>query len=137
MEMTINQFLANPMAVEDYTWRFFDWFCTDRGLKNRMMKLKGKVAFLVKSGLIDGDTHYVIFKNNCPCDGDLYDDLRVVSIDTDEIVCGLAPSVGYSNKKGHCEFWTFDEDGCAVEQNFSNYKSFKEAVKSGQVTLAQ
>lgn len=135
MEITINEFLANPIAVEDDAWGFFDWFCTDRGLKGRMMKLKPKLAFLVKSGLIDGDTHYVIFKNNCPFSGDLYDDLRVINIETDEMVCGLAPWVGHDSKRGYCDWWTINEDGRAVEKEFRNYKSFKEAVKAGQVTL--
>ena len=59
MEISINEFLADPLATEDNCFNF-DWFCRDEALKNRMLSLKGKV-FPVKSGLID-DTHYVEFK---------------------------------------------------------------------------
>ena len=62
MEISINEFLADPLATEDNCFNFFDWFCRDEALKNRMLSLKGKVSFLVKSGLIDGDTHYVSLK---------------------------------------------------------------------------
>lgn len=137
MNMSINEFLANPMATENDCFGFFDWFCRDKSLKRKMLALKGKVAFLVKSGLIDGDKNYVIFKNNCPGYGELYDDLRVIDIETDEMVCGLAPKLGYDEPKykGKCEFWTFDDEGKLVEKYFDNYKTFKAAVKSGKVTL--
>ena len=137
MNMTINEFLANPMASEDDCFGFFDWFCRDKSLKNKMLALKGKVAFLVKSGLIDGDKHYVIFKNNCPGYGELYDDLRVMDNETDDMVCGLAPKLGYEmpSQKGKCEFWKFDKDGELIEMLFDNYKAFKAAVKKGEVVL--
>jgi hypothetical protein len=137
MNMTINEFLANPMATEDDCFGFFDWFCRNKSLKNKMLALKGKVAFLVKSGVIDGDKNYVIFKNNCPGWGELYDDFRVIDIETDEMVCGLAPKLGYDNpaKKGKCEFWTFDKDRNLVEKLFDNYKAFKAAVKNGEVVV--
>lgn len=135
--MTINEFLANPMATENDCFGFFDWFCRDKSLKNKMLALKGKVAFLVKSGLIDGDKNYVIFKNNCPGMGDLYDDLRVIDIETDEMICGLAPKLGYDNPetRGKCEFWTIDEDGRLYEFLYNNYKEFKTAVKNGEVEV--
>jgi hypothetical protein len=136
MEMTINEFLKNPMSTENDCFGFFDWFCRDKSLKNKMLALKGKVAFLVKSGVINGDENYVIFKNNCPMEGELYDDLRVIDIETDEMVCGLAPKLGYNNRemKGKCEFWTFDDEGSVVETLYDNYKEFKAAVKNGEVT---
>jgi hypothetical protein len=135
MDMTINEFLANPMATENDCFGFFDWFCRDGSLKNKMLGLKGKVAFLVKSGVIDGDKNRVIFKNNCPGMGDLYDDFRVIDIETDEMICGLAPSMGHDHIKGKCEFWKFDENGKVMEFMFENYKTFKNAVKNGEITV--
>jgi len=135
MDMTINEFLANPLATENDCFGFFDWFCRDKGLKSRMLKMKGKIAFLVKSGVIDGDKNRVILKNNCPYDGDLYDDFRVIDIETDEMICGLAPSLGYTHMKGKCEFWKFDKDGELMEFMFENYKTFKNAVKNGEITV--
>jgi hypothetical protein len=135
MDMTINEFLANPLATENDCFGFFDWFCRDKGLKSRMLKIKGKISFLVKSGVIDGDKNRVILKNNCPYDGDLYDDFRVIDIETDEMICGLAPSLGYTHMKGKCEFWKFDKDGELMEFMFENYKTFKNAVKNGEITV--
>ena len=135
MNMTINEFLANPMATENDCYGFFDWFCRDKSLKNKMLALKGKVAFLVKSGVIDGDKNYVIFKNNCPFDGELYDDFRVIDIETDEMICGVAPNVGHKSMKGKCEFWTFDDEGTPVETLYNSYKEFKTAVKNGEVKV--
>lgn len=138
MNMTINEFLANPLATENDCFGFFDWFCRDNGLKSRMLKLKGRVAYLVKMGVIDGDKNYVIFKNNCPGVGSLYDDFRVIDIETDEMICGVAPSLGYDHLKGKCEFWKFEEkDGKRelVEFMFKDYKTFKNAVKNGEITV--
>ena len=133
--MTINEFLADPVGTtEDDYFGFFDWFCTERGLKSRMLKLKGRIAYLVKMGVIDGDKNYVILKNNCPLDGELYDDFRVIDIETDEMICGLTPSSGFNSRKGKCEFWTFDDEGELVETLYDNYKEFKGAVKNGEVT---
>ena len=135
MDMTINEFLANPLATENDCFGFFDWFCRDNGLKSRMLKMKGKIAFLVKSGVIDGDKNRVILKNNCPYDGELYDDFRVIDIETDEMICGLAPSLGYNHMKGKCEFWKFDAEGKLMEFMFEDYKTFKNAVKNGEITV--
>lgn len=135
MNITINEFLADPVGTtKDEYFGFFDWFCRERGLMSRMLKLKGRIAYLVKMGVIDGDKNYVILKNNCPLDGELYDDFRVIDIETDEMVCGLAPSLGYNSRKGVCEFWTFDDEGELVETFYDNYKEFKAAVKNGEVT---
>ena len=47
MEISINEFLADPLATEDNCFNFFDWFCRDEALKNRMLSLKGKVSSLL------------------------------------------------------------------------------------------
>tara|TARA_B100000424_G_scaffold134724_1_gene102259 strand:- start:180 stop:647 length:468 start_codon:yes stop_codon:yes gene_type:complete len=138
MNITINEFLADPVGTtENDCFGFFDWFCTDRGLKSRMLKLKGRIAYLVKMGVVDGDKNYVILKNNCPMDGELYDDFRVIDIETDEMICGLAPSLGYKSRKGKCEFWTFDAEGTLIETLYDSYKEFKAAVKNGEVTTSK
>jgi len=137
MEISINEFLADPLATEDNSFNFYDWFCRDKALKNRMLSLKGKVSFLVKSGLINGDTNYVEFKNNCPVYGDLYDDIRISRIEDDAYICGLAPKLGYDDPdlKGKCSFWSFSASGDLVESYFRNYKEFKNAVRNGEVCI--
>ena len=39
MEISINEFLADPLATEDNCFNF-DWFCRDEAIKNRMLSLK-------------------------------------------------------------------------------------------------
>lgn len=136
-EITINEFIANPFpTVDEYgAGLFFDWFCRDRSLKNKALNFIPMLKFLVKNEVIDGDKTRVIFKNNCPGMGDLYDDLRVIDLETDEMIMGVAPSLGYDTKKGKCAFWKFDEDRNVIETEFDNVRAFKAAVKNGEVSV--
>jgi hypothetical protein len=93
------------------------------------------LKFLVENNVINGNTTRVIFKNNCPFDGNLYDDLRVIDIESDEMIMGVAPKLGYEGMKGKCEFWKFDEDRNVVQTTFDNVKAFKAAVKNGEVIV--
>ena len=127
---SINEVIANPdLLTKDNCFGFYDWFCQDKSLKNKSKSLLTKVKFLVKQGLIDGDTHYVWFKNNCPCVGSLYDDFRISRIEDDEYICGCMPSSGHDIEKGICNFWTllpeFDDS-----LKFDSWKSFKNKIKS-------
>ena len=86
---------------------FYDWFCKDKSLKNkatRLFKLTKKVA---QALAIDEDTHYVFFKNNCPMDGPLYDDLRICDIETGNVVWCFIPKCGHS---GLAEIWGHKND---------------------------
>ena len=51
------------------------------------------------------------------------------------MICGLAPSLGYNHMNGKCEFWKFDKDGEVMEFMFKDYKTFKNAVKNGEITV--
>ena len=50
------------------------------------------------TSLFDPERTYVFFKNNCPCSGGLYDDLRICDIKTGKVlfnVCPKNPWYGY------------------------------------------
>lgn len=138
-EITINEFIANPFpTVEEYgAGLFFDWFCRDRSLKNKALNFIPMLKLLVNNNVIDGDKTRVIFKNNCPAMGDLYDDLRVIDIESDKMIMGVAPKLGYDapDLRGKCEFWNFNEEGEVVQTTYNNVSEFKKAVKAGKVSV--
>ena len=114
MRHSINEILENTEKLDQF-FGFYDWFCKESALENRANKLLIKLKFLVKEGLVCGDTNYVWFKNNCPMVGNLYDDLRISNIKTNNFLGGLCPS---------------DSDGMAMlwllNQNNNDITEFKE-----------
>lgn len=82
------------------SWNFYDWFSETRALKAKSKSLLGTLRGIVKTGtkLFDPEKTYVFFKNNCPCTGGLYDDLRICDIESGEVlynVCPKNPRYGY------------------------------------------
>ncbi len=59
-------------------WNFYDWFCEETSLKAKSERLMRMVKRFVKAHPeLNLNTHYVWFKNNCPMNGPLYDDIRI------------------------------------------------------------
>lgn len=129
-EISINEFLENPVENSDKFFNFYDWFCKDSTLEKRMLSLVPKLKFLVKEGIIDGESNYVWFKNNCPCDGSVYDDIRISTLDKENtFLGGFCPKTGHNNIEEKCSVWWFKE-GELVTKNFKNWNTFKKEVKT-------
>ncbi|MDR0390461.1 MAG: hypothetical protein LBH59_01025 [Planctomycetaceae bacterium] len=53
---------------------------------------------------------YVIFRNNCPVHGRLYDDFRICDINTENVVYTIIPSSGHDSIKGKAQVWGCEND---------------------------
>ena len=90
---------------------WYDWFCKDTSLRNKTYKLTPKIKQVAK---LLGDEfcekHYLFFKNNCPMNGDLYDDFRFCSMKDGAVIYTIAPSLGYASVKGLSSVWGAEND---------------------------
>ena len=110
---TLKQWIAlqedGAFAHEDVNTQinagWYDWFCTDKSLINRLNKMTPKVKRIAKSAKIDQKTVYVFFKNNCPMVGKLYDDFRICDVASGDVVYTIVPACGHTKNKGRAELW--------------------------------
>ena len=85
---------------------WYDWFCKNERLASRLRRLAPKVKKIAKSSLINPDTSYVWFKNNCPMTGKLYDDFRIADLTTGDTLYCIVPSSGHDSIRGQAEVWS-------------------------------
>jgi hypothetical protein len=101
----------DEIAKADRCQLFYDWFCKDTSLPGKSKRLMSTVRAIVKTGtkLFDPNKTYVFFKNNCPCSGGLYDDLRICDIESGDVLfnvcpsdpwCGYQPRVAFESDDG-------------------------------------
>jgi hypothetical protein len=106
-----NGYFDNPNRETQCDAGWYDWFCKDEGLLNRLKKIAPKVVRIAKSKKIDLNKTYIFFKNNCPCVGKLYDDFRICDIETKKVIYTIIPCSGMEIDKGKAEVW-------GIENNF-------------------
>lgn len=89
---------------------WYDWFCKDSSLLNKTITLGKKVKIIAATGAVDLNRTYVWFKNNCPMDGTLYDDIRFSDITTGNNQLVVVPRSGHNSKHGMGEVWGAHND---------------------------
>lgn len=117
-EMTLNKWVGkfingdfNDKNVHTQIFAgWYNWFCKDESLARKTQKLGKKIIQLLKSDKIDGNRTYVVFKNNCPVNGRLYDVFRICDIETCEIIYTITPSSGRLPNMGSAEVWGREND---------------------------
>lgn len=95
---------------------WYDWFCKDTSLPLKTTYLFKKVLSILDSKKIDLDKHYVFFKNNCPVQGQLYDDFRICDLETGEVIYCVTPNrkvkitTGYAHIECHADVYGKEND---------------------------
>lgn len=102
---TIYQFLKQPVEEQKEAW--FDWWCPDSRLPTKTLKLVALLRQLTFSPKININQSYVLFKNNCPLEGNLYDDFRICDLKAKKVLYCIVPVSGHTVHKGRSEVWDF------------------------------
>jgi len=100
LRQQIEAFQSNKEFINDNYFYFFDWFCNNSSLKNKAVSLMPKVIKFSEIMGVDLDKHYVIFKNNCPFNGTLYDDFRICDIKEEDVIWTVIPKSGHRCEDG-------------------------------------
>lgn len=104
----------------DHFFGFYDWFCKDSSLERKSKSLVSKLKrFLKVNPTLDLDKHYVFFKNNCPFNGPLYDDFRIIDSETGQVRYTVVPKCGHSGK---AEIWGYGPSGFECLGSKETYK---------------
>lgn len=112
-EININQWIEkfnngeynNPDCSTQCSAGWYDWFCNDSSLAGKTKSLGKKLIAISKSPKFNCNTSYVFFKNNCPCNGNLYDDFRICSIDDGDVLYTITPKCGHKVSEGKGNIW--------------------------------
>ena len=122
IEIQIMNYLTGKYDAPDVktqcTAGWYDWFCQEKSLAKKTDTLYKKLLQIIRSKKFDIKSTYVLFKNNCPMAGKLYDDFRICDIKTGDVLYTVTPSSGHTGIKGQAEIWGKEND-------------FKEAIVEG------
>ena len=130
MATSISIFLEDPIANSDNCSNFYDWFCKDSVLEKRMLRMIPKIKFLVKEKIINPETTSIMFKNNCPCNGSLYDDMRFCDLENNYLG-GICPTTGHKAENLTSIWYCIaDVNSNFNMEEFSDWSTFKKLVKS-------
>lgn len=110
-ELTITETLKQWKSGElDIKSLWYDWFCKETSLVNKGKALLRRLNAISGSVKFDNDKTYVFFKNNCPCNGSLFDDFRICDIETGNVIYCVVPKSGFKNNFGKAEVWGIDNN---------------------------
>ena len=88
LKQWIKNFNNGEYESEDFKTQceagWYDWFCKDTSLKNKTYKMGNIIKHITNENLLNNC--YIFFKNNCPVVGPLYDDFRICSLETGNVL---------------------------------------------------
>ena len=78
---------------------WFDWFCEETELSERLEPLASIVSKLKNSTKVDVTTMYVFFENQQPVDKASYDDFKICSLNSDAVYYTVVLNSPYEDHK--------------------------------------
>lgn len=99
----INNFNEGKYQSNDFKTQceagWYDWFCRDTSLAAKTKRMGSIIKQVKDGGKVNLDNEYVWFKNNCPCDGPLYDDFRFADIESGEVLLTITVNCCWSDRR--------------------------------------
>lgn len=85
---------------------WYDWFCGDDELIYGTKEMGEIISQIVNSNKFNAEKVKVVFKNNCPIVGDLYDDFRICDIEKGRnlYVVDINPPIEWYGGYKYCVF---------------------------------
>lgn len=83
---------------------WYDWFCTQKSLPKRGLRLMQILTFFVKHKKVDLKGKYAFFKNNAPTSGGTYDQVSICDVTTGNVLFCI------QERKTGIEVYSADDD---------------------------
>ena len=130
--ISISKLIAEHDSIfsQNKSCLFCDWVANDDSLKSRATKMIPKLKFLVKEGLINGDTHYVTFENYDNGALASFDEVRIHRKEDGFLMGGFRPQYSRTSESGNSSIWSvLDPD---TERSYESWTSLKNDLKTNK-----
>ena len=78
---------------------WIDWFCNNDKLANKTKRIGNIISKINNKGKVDLENCCVLFKNNCPLNGKLFDDFRIVEIVSNKVLLTIQINCCWNKKR--------------------------------------